>query len=158
MLLNCVPVFSKLLETIGGTPGQVYVGVLWAATCNESYGWTLSWWPPAPGNRFPSQFSFPKYMWRSIPIGSFMWQIFIELLLWAGYQCEILELRWWTKYMTCPHGIEVLVDVKALQKQKAVYISTYGHILSSSVSETSAFAGCTVYWHLLSDTLAAKDQ
>lgn len=60
--------------------------------------------------------------------------------------------------MTCPHGIEILVDMKALKKQKAIYMSTYGHALSSSVSETSALADCTVCWHLLSDTLAAKDR
>lgn len=48
--------------------------------------------------------------------------------------------------------------MKALQKQKAIYISTYGHVLSSSVSKTSAVADCPVYWHLLSDTLAAKEQ
>lgn len=67
-----------------------------------------------------------------------MWQIFIELFFWAGYQCEIPELQWWTKYVTCPHGVEILLDVRALQKQKAIYISTYGHVLSSSVSKSSA--------------------
>ena len=60
--------------------------------------------------------------------------------------------------MTCPHGVEILLDVRALQKQKAIYISTYGHVLSSSVSKSSALADCTVYWHLPSDTLAAKEQ
>lgn len=111
---------------------------------------------PAP------QFSFSKDVWHSMPIGPFVWQIFVEILPCAPCISQGAGATEVNK-----HEVHALVELKCrwiwkLQRQKLsvksnICICLWRLPFPSRSLKPMILHDSAVYWHLLWNTWAAKE-